>query len=148
MASAALHTVVAFDLSALPATADVRRAVLRFALSTGVDTERTLSVYALAQTFTESRVSWDRFAQSAKWQTPGGDTAVSPSQVLVVGPSLRAGASVEFDVTSDVAAIAHGVRPGYGWLLAAGAGDMPIEFTSRESAFPEERPALEITLCP
>jgi hypothetical protein len=148
VASAALHAVVAFDLSALPVTADVRSAVLRFALSAGVDEARTLSVYALAQTFSEGRVSWERFAQSAKWETPGGDTAVSPSQVLAVGPSLQAGAAVDFDVTNDVAAIAHGVRPGYGWLLAAGPGDLPIEFTSRESAFPEERPVLVITLCP
>ena len=82
------------------------------------------------------------------WQTPGGDTAVSPSNTLVVGPSLQAGAFVEFEVAADVAAIAQGTRPGYGWLLAANPDDPPLEFTSRESAFPEERPTLEITLCP
>lgn len=143
-----LRTLVAFDFSSLPAGGSIRSAVLRFALSGVVGDAHTLSLYALAQEFNEGKVSWERATQSAKWLSPGGDTAVTESASVVVGPTSQAGVLVELDVSADVSAIAKGSWPSYGWVLTSAPDEPALEFTSRESAFSNERPQIEIVLCP
>jgi hypothetical protein len=148
VAASRRRTVVAFDLSALPAGSSVRSAVLHLALGATLTEGRTFAVHALSQTFEEIRVSWDRATQAAKWITPGGDTAVQESARTTVGPGAQAGAIVDFDLTYDVGLIAKGSWPNYGWLVESAADEQSAEFVPRESAFPSERPRLELTLCP
>jgi len=142
------RTVIAFDLTAVPVGASVRSAILHLALGATSTGERSLSVYALARAFAETRVTWEKATQTTNWTTPGGDTAVRESAHTTVGDGAQAGALVDFDLSADVGLIVQGSWPNYGWLVAGAEGEMPLEFISRESTFPSERPRLELTLCP
>lgn len=143
-----LHTLLAFDLTSLGAMTNIVRATLRVRLAASNASADTLFAYALSQPFVETQATWERFTQTSKWVTPGGDTAVSPTSSSLVAEGTATGAAVELELASDVSAMTHGQRPNNGWLLSVSDGHAALDFVSRESAFADERPTLEVTVCP
>lgn len=148
IADARGHALLAFDLTPLGAATNIVRATLRVRLAAPTASPETLFAYALAQPFVESQATWERFTQTSKWVTPGGDTAVSPTSSSLLAAGTAAGATVELELTSDVSAITRGQRPNNGWLLSVSDAEGALDLVARESAFADERPTLEVTACP
>lgn len=142
------HALLAFDLTPLATATNIVGATLRVRLAAPTTSPDTVFAYALGQPFAESQANWERFTQTSKWVTPGGDTAVSPTSSSLVAEGTAPGAAVELELTSDVSAITHGQRPNNGWLLSVSDGQAALDFVSRESAFADERPTLEVVTCP
>lgn len=143
------RAIVDFDLSSLSDANSVESAQLHLVLAAPAAGQRSLQLYRVGRAWQEDKATWLRAATSpaTPWTLPGGDTALvaSASQLLT---SAAAGAAITFDVTADVKALITSGQLGYGWLVDAASADPPLEVSSRESLFAEERPELVVQRCP
>jgi hypothetical protein len=148
VSGAHLHALITFTLNPLPASGRLESARLRITLqSVSSATPHTLSVFALAHSFDESKVSWERPDAGSKWTILGGDTALTPS-ASSAGQTAASGTVLEFDVTADVRAALVGSATLYGWLLSANETEELVELASREAALASDRPQLVLNVCP
>jgi hypothetical protein len=103
---------VASCVPAIPASATIRSALLRFYITARPAACRTQEAYRVTGTWTETGVTWSN--QPA--------TAASPTASMQTGPSPCANSTTNqyvsgWDVTTDVAAFVAGSATNNGWMI-------------------------------
>jgi len=150
------RSLLQFDLSQIPAGACVGSATLQLTLVSVGTSSRTYGVYRVTQSWTEgnglnnSGATWATRNGVTPWTAPGGDAVTTATAVAATG--ITAGATLQWDVTADVAAFIADAVPNEGWLLKdanEGTGTQ-FRFASREGSPSPSVPHLELafTTCP
>ncbi len=152
----ARRALVAFDLASIPAGACIGSARLRLRLTNVQPTSRSYGVHRLTQAWAEgtggagSGATWRTRDGAAPWEVAGGAFVTTPSASTATGTTN--GATLEWNVTADVAAFAGGTAPNHGWLIkdASDASGGEFRFASRQHGTAAARPKLVVVLgdCP
>lgn len=148
----ARRTLVTFDLASIPAGSCVSSAHLRLRLTGVQSASRSYGVYRLTEAWTEgsgssnSGATWRTRDGAAAWTAAGGSFVSTPSASTGIGTVK--GATIEWNVTADVAAFVRGSAQNQGWLIKdesdASAGE--FRFASREHGTAAARPRLVVVL--
>lgn len=149
------RVLVAFDLekSTLPSGAKLQTATLKLRVILNDGATQDIGTHRLQKSWTEAGASWSKFDASTSWSTSGGDFLPASAQ-LTVGPSTKAGDTLSWDVTTDVAGMIAGSNASEGWLLKPLVDDPldgeKLHFASREAIDLAARPKLELSyvVCP
>ncbi len=146
-------SLIRFDLSALPAQAQVTKAWLRLYVFDSHDIPLQTRLYRLLRGWNESQANWNQAANGQPWAAPGAsgttDRAATTSAETPITPE---GTFTTWEVTADVQGFADGSFPNYGWLLTGQAtANLLYKFAGSEwldpaSALPEL--LIEYTLAP
>ncbi|MBC7223052.1 MAG: DNRLRE domain-containing protein, partial [Anaerolineae bacterium] len=135
-----------FDLSALPAGAEVESATLELWVQRQSNIHSlTAEVYRVLRPWEEGEVTWYRAAGGTAWQTAGCNGASDREQVAADSQVLDgSGRWYTFDVTSIVARWAQGA-PNHGLVVkASGKVSVQYDFASREWPDGAYRPRLVV----
>ncbi|MBI2168263.1 MAG: DNRLRE domain-containing protein [Actinobacteria bacterium] len=133
------RTHVHFDLSpcSIPASATVVSAYVKLYLSTAPSSSRTYDAYRITGSWTETGVTW------------GNQPSVAALASASASTGTTSGVTLEWNVTSDVAAFVAGSATNYGWrvgdLLESNALAITGTFSAREHATSGQRPILLVT---
>lgn len=148
------RALLEFNLPAAPPGAVLVRGVLSLHLESNADmtlAERTLAVHVLAREVSETRTTWENYAQGGqgKWTTFGGDFGPEVAKATI--PALSSEGSVSFDLTAALAE-AFSPEPVPFPLIVLEAGPGPggaaeLAFTSSEGDA-SDWPSLIIEYCP
>ena len=147
------RALVAFDTSNLPGGTQLLKATLKLGVVLNGGATQDIGTHRLQKSWTEDGAGWLRFDGSTKWATSGGDFSPASAQAPV-GPSIKAGDTLSWDVTTDVASMLAGSNASDGWLLKPLVDDPldgeELHLASRESPDPSARPKLELSylVCP
>ena len=165
------RTVLKFDLSVLPAGAEILTAELTLYQSKAApgSPPATMGLYRLQQDWgegtsqgigaegqgdfaTEGDATWHhRFYPATSWDTAGGSFALNPSALVTVGQTLG---PYTWDCTSgmldDLDTWLKTPELNFGWVITGGeeAGQSAHRFNSRTNPSAEERPRLTIVYRP
>lgn len=133
------RTFITFDLAAcaIPSGARVLSASLRLHVATRPTQPRSYDVHRLTGGFVESTLTWN---------TAQPTSATSVTSSSTIGPTT--GATLTWDVRSDVARFVSTQATSHGWLLRDATESGPTlyqaAFSSRDHAVVERRPLLVI----
>ena len=135
------HSVVEFDLSAIPADSEIVSSFLQLWEENERD-DQTIHVHRVTSGWVESEVSWDQRSAGIPWTTPGGDfdATVLGSFEPNVDEEDR-----EVDVTGATRDWVDGAFANYGLLLRSTGANGEVRFKSREEGDEEKRPLLCVT---
>ncbi len=136
------RTLIRFDLSPLAG-----RSIAGATLSLQLDAPTralTLSVFPIAQNWSESEVSWSMSAANQPWS---GGVTLPVCASTDLARNLQAGTIVPIDMTSAVQAVASGASANFGWLFDVDAPNGGASFRSKD---PDagSGPKLEVSVCP
>jgi hypothetical protein len=112
------RVLVAFDLSGLPNSAEIRSARLRVTDQAGIPWDASfvpVLAGALTTVWDASTASWDDASGSQAWDSPGGDWDAEHTVYKVIVRKARAPA--ELLVTDIVRRWASDATPNYGFIL-------------------------------
>jgi hypothetical protein len=148
----ARRTLVAFDLASIPAGSCVSSARLRLRLTGVQSASRSYGVHRLTEAWTEGRgrsnsgATWRTRDGAAAWTAAGGSFVSTPTASTGVGRIK--GATIEWNVTADVATFLSGSAQNQGWLIKDGsdANAGEFRFASREHGTAAARPRLVVVL--
>lgn len=133
------RALVHFDLSScsIPDGAEILSADLKMYLSSAPVLERTHDAHRATASWSETGVTWA--------DQPSIDGTATASAIT----GVTDGVTLEWDVTSDVAAFVEGAATNHGWLvkdtLEGGATEMTGTYSSRDHGTEAERPVLAVT---
>ncbi|MBI5947960.1 MAG: DNRLRE domain-containing protein [Chloroflexi bacterium] len=129
------RAAIRFDLSSIPADAQVVTATLTFKVATPPASTAAVSPMRLAAASTwDATATWT--SESAGWSNGTLGTAVS----VDTGATEAA-----FDVTGDVAAFVSGSAVNNGWAFRMVTGSEAVGFHSSEAAVESDRPQLAVS---
>jgi len=132
-------TLVQFDLSVLPPTANVTNAELKL-YSADIDSSG-VKAYRLKQSWVEDQVTWNRADIGTLWIVPGAYS--EPSGELVYDIT---GNFYSWNVTADVQKFVSGQYTNYGWIIyGVLSGTYNATFVSSEETPSAHSPRLVIT---
>jgi hypothetical protein len=150
------RSLVQFDLSSIAPSSCIESAALKLTLTQVQNTARTHAVHRLTANWTEgtgvsnSGVTWNSRNGLNPWTAAGGDFA--PTATASTATGTVNGATLQWDVTSDVSAFLAGTASNNGWLVKDANEGTGAEFVfaSRENGTPTKRPQLVVTstACP
>lgn len=127
---------VQFDMSGIPANSLIRFAKLQLYMYEAPSASRTYDAQRLTASWVETSINWNN------------QPAVAASVSATATTGIVANSWVEWDVTSDVQAIANGTLTNYGWRIADHAESSPTDqqarFRAREYTSVTFRPRLEV----
>jgi sugar lactone lactonase YvrE len=132
------HSVLEFDLSAIPAGSRVVSSSLLLWEDDTRDNQR-IHVHRVTSGWVESGVSWEERNPGTAWTTPGGDfdSAALASFEPIIENQYR-----EIDVTGVTQAWVNGTFPNHGLLLRSTGANGEVKFKSREEGNEEKRPLI------
>ncbi|NOZ49716.1 MAG: DNRLRE domain-containing protein, partial [Chloroflexi bacterium] len=142
------YPLLQFDLSAIPQGADVRQAQLQLHITyRSGQAAATLQLYPLLRNWQPEFANWYLATQHSAWDQSGAEAAgrdysATPSDSI----ALPAAEIITLDVTNDIGRWLRG-DANRGWILRLQSGvALNINLASAESADPNLRPQLLITL--
>jgi hypothetical protein len=130
--------VIKFDLSLIPAQAEVSNATLRLYLSSAPAYDLRVAAQGLLRGWDEAGATWNEAAAGMPWAGPGASAVGSDRTEWASGPQhIVAGERwYEFDVTTLAKEWARDPARNHGVVMTALAGDsdasVEARFTSRE----------------
>jgi hypothetical protein len=149
------RTYVRFDLStcspSIPSTATVRLATLRLYLSAVPAACRTIDVFRVTASWTETGLTWNNqpFGTTINNPASGSRTAAIAIGTPVGCTNQAAGYVAGGSVTADVAAYVGGSASNFGWMLRddveGSATTRTSTFSAKELASVGQVPQLVIT---
>ncbi|MBE7478896.1 MAG: DNRLRE domain-containing protein [Polyangiaceae bacterium] len=153
--SSGQRALVGFELSkgTLPAGAKLEKATLSLRVLLNEGATQDLGAHRLQKSWTEDGATWAKYDGSSNWLKNGGDF-LPPSSQVAVGPNVKVGDTLGWDVTADVAGVLDGSLGNEGWLVKPLVDDPldgeKLHFASREGTDPVARPKLELVyvICP
>jgi hypothetical protein len=132
---------IRFDLAAcspgIPQTATIRLATLRMYVTATPTSCRTVDIFRVSSTWTETAITWTNQPFGTTRNNPPANAATDTYPVGSTGGCANnaIGAFISgATVTADVAAIVAGLAPNYGWMLRDDAEGGPATNTSTYSA--------------
>ena len=134
----AKRSLIRFDLSGIPAGADITSAQLNLLEADTQGTTRTVAIHRITQDWTENTATW---ANASSDYDAGSTDSVS-----VFWSGLPTWDT--WNVLADVQDSVDGVQTDYGWLLkdtAEGTSQFRWQFHAREAITSGNRPFLEVT---
>lgn len=152
------RTLIQFDLSSIPAGAEVTSATLKLYYATYsssvVEGEspggRIYWAYRVTQPWTENGITWNKYDGTNSWTTPGGEYTGTGGASLTMPSSMPRW--VEWDVTTIVEAWIEDSQPNHGFLIKDADETMTrnnwvwASFRSSDySTQPDKNPILEIS---
>ncbi|MBX7234684.1 MAG: DNRLRE domain-containing protein [Caldilineales bacterium] len=142
----AQQSLIRFDLSSLPANAQIIKSQLWLYVIEREVTPLETRLYRLLRPWEEYQASWNQAAAGAPWQTPGASGSADRLAVPSAQATLsRAGVQTIWDVTQDVQAFAQGQAPNYGWLLN-GTGATTSLYKLASSNWNQANPLPELSI--
>lgn len=162
------HSLLRFDLSALPVGATISSATLRLHLIAVNTADTSISLHRLTTAWTEGPanpagnestgvaaaigdVTWLAASQSSLlWTSAGGDADANPSATTTVGAAAGLVSWSSPTMVSEAQAWLDLPATNFGWLLRDGESTPQTakRFASRENADPALRPELIIEFTP
>ena len=132
------RAVVLIGLSHVPSSATITRATLYAKQVQTFGTTRTIGVYRITRSWSETETTWNNAASTTMWSTAGGDFVPAPTdtETLTWSGTLQWSS---WDVTNDVQAMVSGSTTNNGWLLkdtSEDASEAYWYFSSREGNAP------------
>lgn len=124
------RTLYLFDLSSIPAGANVTRAELRLRVTGEDDTGEPVSIYRVTEAWSES---------TANWNNAGNDYDASVVHATFVPDDTG---WVRVDISSLVQSWVCGEFPNHGFMLIATSDDKESKYTSKEWDQGNRRPRL------
>lgn len=122
------RVMIHFDLSGVPAGAQIKKATLRLCVREFQGDYLLVAVYPINRSWDEGTVTWDTHHDAYDYQT-------RISQTKLTG--LSPGDWAEFDVTTSVRNAVAGATSYYGWMLIPVSTHYPrvtsVKFHSREA---------------
>jgi hypothetical protein len=135
--SADYRALLRYDLSAIPANADITGAKL-YLTGNNTASDQVIYVYRVTAPWSEGTTTWQ------SWTNPGGDFDSSLAYALFV--PTQANCALEIDLTDLVQQWVDGSLPNYGVLLYATGSDRSFSFYSKDDPANIERaPKLNVT---
>lgn len=149
------RSLIKFDLSSIPSTANITSAVLNLWVSSsaGASSDLTINVFRVLRNWVEDQVTWNVYSTGNSWATAGCGNSTSDynsteiSDKPVVSNSAAAGTKVTINLTpARVKEMIDGTLTNYGFLIKGQTEtDNRISFRSSDNATAAERPQLIIT---
>ena len=151
------RTLVQFDLSTIPPSAEITSATLKLYYATYSKSVvagespggRIYWAYRVTQPWTESGITWNKYDGTTPWTTAGGDYTGTGGAALTMPSSMPRW--VEWDVTNIVEAWIEDSQPNYGFIIKDADETLTVDnwvwtsFRSSEYITQEDRnPILEI----
>jgi hypothetical protein len=156
-----IKSLLQFDLSSLPSNAIISSAVLTLvctnvgnATSMAVQVRRALTDWfegnSVSGTTTINGSTWNlrNHIGSVQWgsNTPGGLEGTDYSATAAATVNVTSAGTYNFDLTSEVVAMASGLVTNRGWWIFGSLVDNNFKtFASSDNATPANRPKLTIT---
>ena len=130
------RTLVAFDLSSLPAGITIQSAILKLYVNNAPPGTRNYEAHRITASWTEGGANWNNSASAF-------DAAATATT------SISSNGTSTWDVTTDVSAFYAGSFSNYGWLIKDANEDnssaKEITFTSRDDgSHSTQHPVLEV----
>lgn len=141
------RALIKFNLSALPANAEVVTATLSlYETADNATNTRTFRVYRQLRPWAEAEATWNIYATCAPWSSPGGFAACDSEQVEIGARAMLAAETVgefkDFDLTPTTKA---GLDAGFGWIIKADGEELDQHaFASSDATDAGTRPRLTI----
>jgi hypothetical protein len=137
------RSLLRFDLSSIPAGAQVHSATLRLRALRAPGEDVEFSVHAVRRPWAADGATWTNASASTPWQNPGGDYAPVGSATI---PFAGSSSVHEWDVTSLARAWLLAPGDNLGMLVRTDLEGSPagMEFGSSEHSTASYRPMLEI----
>ncbi len=126
------RTVFRFDLSGIPANANVTNAALRLRVTGVDDSGQPTRVYRVTDSWTENGVTWTNTGADYDSATVHGSFVPNAIGFVTV------------DITDLVQAWMCGQHPNHGLMLIPTSNDKESKYASRQWGTSSERPRLEI----
>jgi hypothetical protein len=154
-AAASQRSLLRFDLSSIPAGAQLVSASLELQVSSSSNKDQLLELHrvqqAPARPWSEVQATWNKYVSGSPWSAVGGDFSAASASTLVHA-NTTAGSLLVFDVAGDVAGFVASPQTNFGWLIKdgedpAGGSAAAVSLAARENATPGARPALAIRYC-
>ena len=144
------HTLLDFDLGALPDGAQVQNAQLRlFVVDEMLPPNVAVKGYPLLRAWDPNLVNWTKAASGESWSEPGASGAEDRGGAIAASDALVPGRYFFLDVTEIVQDWLADPNSQHGILLAARSeAEVAIHLASFEHSLANWRPRLEITLAP
>jgi Disaggregatase related repeat/TGF-beta propeptide len=133
--SADRRGLLKFDLSSMPANANVTSATL-YLYERANKTGQTTFIYRVTSNWNESTVNW------TTWSMPGGDFDSSTSHFAYLPE--QSNCMLTMDITNLVRAWVNGTYNNYGLMLYSIGPNHIISYSSKESGTAGEWPKLNI----
>ncbi len=143
-----------FDLSSIPANAEIVSASLRLQKIGGKNGAHNLSVHRIISEWTEGtggcsdgtkgNVTWNRRTTNTSWSTVGGDFNSTAEATI----SVAGNGTYNWNIKDLTENWVNGTHPNYGVLLkfaTESGGDEEKDFASRENSTASNRPRLIIS---
>jgi len=102
--STVLRTLLRFDFSALPASAEISAATLSLWLTAGVAEAPFQTVHFTTAVWTAGQTTWNSRATGVPWSAAGGDFNASAGASLQI-PASSAGEYLAWDVATMIATV-------------------------------------------
>jgi disaggregatase-related protein/TGF-beta propeptide len=144
-----IKALVRFDLSSIPAGAQVTSATLElynYALE-GAANGGVLSVYPVGRAWVEAEATWNRASAASAWTAPGmqAGTDYRTSPVASITVDTSTGVWRSFDVTAIVQGWLAGTLQNFGFVVRSpDRGVKPLFYSSGFTANPALRPRLTV----
>ena len=142
-----MRSLVAFDLTAIPAGSRVIDARLDLHIMAGGWYEQDVSAYPVLASWTVGEATWRRASFGTAWSAPGcGAAGVDRAEAPVGTELVVTGTTIQFDLTGLVQSWVARPSSNRG-LLLQGAHDIAVQhsFASSEHWYVSRRPKLTIT---
>lgn len=140
------RVAIRFDLSSLPANAEIENATLELFpdFFDGGAMTGNYSVFQIAQPWNENEASWEKPSADLVWANEGGDFIDAAISKITV-PRQTSYDWISFNVKSLVQTYVKKPAVNYGFLLINSLGAQGIYMVSSENENTEFRPKLSIT---
>ncbi len=153
------HTVLSFDLSAIPSGATINSASLSLYETTdagSVSSAVQFDLHELTQSFVESQVTWDDYSTGNPWATAGGDYSATVLSSITVNPNTSSGVQT-FATSGDFTTVVQSALDGSESLELllklndtdeAGSSRYLFRFRTEDYGTVADRPLLTVDYTP
>ncbi len=135
-----LRALIEWDLSSIPANADISSALMRLYVPSVQKTSgNTVNAHRITRIWYEDNVTWNKYDGANSWTTAGGDYSSTVWASTPVGASRK---YYFWDITQLVRSWHNSTYQNYGIILVSQSNNNRKDISSSDSTTASRRPAL------